>query len=367
MTAFRLTLQKKTIKVSNKYRRIVVLLSFGTILFLLLYIYINWTSVSTREININTEEIAPYERILEGTDSDKIYQLIPFCNIELAIPFSMVDIKHKENNCEYSFKYDTLRIIDDHLPFLGDTAKRDYLDSLYSKYNRKRHPSSIGIQEDTMLFYHNFQVSLDNWSFVPVNTTDKESYSKYDDDYTPLPIRNGLKKEGNTILFFNEGYNHPYYVHYIKENYGALSKPNWFDKNDISQFYFKLHVESHSLRKIRLRILIHGANDFTFIDLEPNSINSQLLTYELENDSTTGCINKDILIHVHSKELSSVQNARVFLLTTTISAIIALALRSLAKSLLATSKSSSDGKRRRIKKRKNRQRIKDEKPNGIDK
>ena len=157
-----------------------------------------------------------------------------------------------------------------------------------------------------------------------------------ENDSISFPVLLETKRENGHISYSDEEYITPYSSFVRGDDNGVLAKPRWQSMNDISQFYFKLHVESYSLRIINLIISVKGANDYKFINVEPDSIIGQTLFYTFKTDTTRHCIDKDLMIHVHSNELTAKQNARVFIVTSLISAIIALFLALIVKAFNTT-------------------------------
>ena len=312
------------------------LLCYIGVFVLTILLYQRWTDVTERKIDIECESLHPSPgNIVSSSKGDTGYLYRDEnnlgCKICIDIPFSKVDtigysgnylleiFEQSNKNNRLSSIYES-RYFDQVLnPFIDVT---DTLDCL----NRWGH----------RLFYNKITTTFDNYRRWHLHNMRKDVEfvtSSTDTSLIAPVIHTHNRKNWNKFT-----YTYEVLLPELKgielchgEEHGVMSKPSWYDKYDVSQFYFKVNVKSRSVSNINLNFKIRGANNYTFIEEKPDSLVGQQLYYSFTNDSLKRdsddfLINRTILIHVQSKELEILQQSRIFGVTALLSALITVFL-----------------------------------------
>ena len=100
-----------------------------------------------------------------------------------------------------------------------------------------------------------------------------------------------------------------------------ISVPSWFTLEDISQQYYKIKLNSEKIDSISLRIDFCGVTEFSHISPEPDEKGMSYIVF-----SDTKKINRILCngleFHAGFKELSNMQQIRLFLLTSIMAGIV---------------------------------------------
>ena len=100
-----------------------------------------------------------------------------------------------------------------------------------------------------------------------------------------------------------------------------ISVPNWFTLEDISQQYYKIQLKSEKIDSISLRIDFCGVTEFSHMIPEPDERGMSYIVF-----SDTKKINRILIngleFHASFKELSNMQQIRLFLLTSIMAGIV---------------------------------------------
>ena len=298
-------------------------------------LYQRWTDVAVREIDIDCESLHPIPRHSVG-GTGHLYRLEKNlgCKIYIDIPFSKVD------TVNYSGNY-TLKLFK--LPNENNRSSSDY----ESQYYDQVLDTFLDVTDtldylsrwEHRLFYNKLTTTRDNFSlWLPyyLNSRDVDFVTALPPDTSVRAtiIDTHTRTNFNTFTNINENFVPEYQDIEISriEKYGVMSKPSWYDEYDVSQFYFKVNVKSRSVPAINLNFRIRGANNYTFIDVEPDSLIGQQLYYSFTSDSLKRysaddfMIDRTLLIHVQSKELEILQQSRIFGVTALLSALITVFL-----------------------------------------
>lgn len=197
--------------------------------------------------------------------------------------------------------------------FRGTTRDFGYLDSLRSFYR-----DSLKLSYSDPMFYFKVNTTHKDMSSLLFNSKTQDEGDSTSHWHSELNY--GFNKRTQTINVFGAGFDQ-----YSK--YCILDKPSIFNLSDISQCYYRIHIQSHLVNYIFLNMYVYGANDIAFLNNKPDTIcNEQNYQYFFENHIQAYGVNEDIKLHVYSKELAGKQATRMFFLTSLLSAMITIFL-----------------------------------------
>lgn len=312
---------------------ILELLCYFGVFIITIIVYQRWTNVAVREINIECESLhlIPGNRVDSSDgDSDVTHYLYQNksdlgCKIDIDIPFSKVD------TIGYSCNF-TLGTF--HHSHWGDktsgSCESTYLDSVLFTF--KDATDSLGLlNKRYWLFYTNLSTTdvsrlwHHNRRELTYLTSESDTSVKVPQIFTDVRDRS-ISTSTSEILSPEDIESLE-----IAEKHGVMSKPRWYDKYDVSQFYFKVNVKSRTISEINLNFRIRGANNYTFIEGRPDSLEGQQLYYSLIDTLKTiqgdrNLLDRTIMLHVQSKELEILQQSRIFGVTALLSALITVFL-----------------------------------------
>lgn len=322
---------------------IIELLFYILIFVLAIWLYQRWTDVAVREIDIECERLNPTHGAQYG-DAGLYFMQYYFekdlgCNIDIDIPFSKVDTIGFSDNC----RWELFKQSNGDYKYHYFSTESPYLDELLDTFNGLADTLDYLHKWGNQFIYLRTTTRFDNYrKWYRHNNVQKVESLCFEDTIRPyrnitVPIINTSIRDWNTITFTQEFFT-PEDTSFIisgKERHGVISKPSWYDKYDVSQFYFKVNIKSYTVSKIKLDFRIRGANNYTFIEEKPDSLDGQKLHYFFNNDTlktdSTGyhngyLHNRTILLHVQSKELEILQQSRIFGITALLSALITVFL-----------------------------------------
>ena len=321
---------------------------FYIVIFLIcLMIYKSWTKIPVRTIEIECERIDTTKFYSETVQYDSIKKInnkkkgLPATTgyIHITIPNSTVGLDSIDNpkHIETHFLVDRIHY------WLCNTEDSTFymrrkwdkrLDSLFAVYQneksiylqKKKYSSEL---DSTAIFYQN--IKIDN-NLIRIcrpidNQTDSliDYYSQIFNDhhkfYTKIKYNNNIRHtqigsmKTQYEMFMPEGVDPG-----INEYGGVFDKPNKFDNFDISQSYYRIKFKTNTIDTTHLILHFKGANDFIYVRGEiPEILSAQNLDYKIINRDWR---NRDIILHVKSRELEVIQNSRMFIITAILSGLI---------------------------------------------
>ena len=107
-----------------------------------------------------------------------------------------------------------------------------------------------------------------------------------------------------------------------KGNLGPLSRPRWYSLYDVSQSYFNVKLDGN-FRDGSLIIDCVGATDYSYMIPEPDVITMSSIEFT-DKEKIEQIKSHGLTFHATYKELENFQNARVFLVSALISALLAI-------------------------------------------
>lgn len=332
----------------------VSILSFYEIVFYLVIflfcfmIYKSWTKIPIRTIEIECERIDTTKLYAETFQYDSINKIkiktkgLPATTgyIHITIPNSTVGLDSIENpkHIETHFSVDKLHYlfcnIEDSTFYMMRKLYNKRLDSLFAVYQNEK---SIFLQkknfsselDSTAIFYQKIKIDnnliricrpLDNQTDSLINYY-SQIFHEHHKFYTKIKYKNNIRHtqigsmKTQYEMFMPEGVDPG-----INEYGGVFDKPNKFDNFDISQSYYRIIFKTNTIDTTHLILHFKGANDFIYVRGEiPKILSAQNLEYKILNHDWR---NKDIILHVKSRELEVIQNSRMFIITAILSGLI---------------------------------------------
>ena len=281
----------------------------------------------SRDVCIDESQQAASQNFVADSTIAKSYENIYF-NIPLSTAVSDDTVSEPNVLCDFGFELhnDSLNIKNNCFNWVRNLYKKDELDSLLAEYNSA---CPEGVEHDYgTVHYQKILTSQDNAPrFGTMQSRDKV-YVR-DNRYCGRH-KFQFKQKGTSMELVDEDYKRCGFGSVINEKGFVLSKPHILDLYDISQCYYKIKVESSTIDSINLNIHFEGANDFIFVNEEPTEVNCQNVNYKiiqrLNPDGTYPNlgIDKEIILHVKSREFENKQNSRMFFITAVLSGLIVL-------------------------------------------
>lgn len=100
-----------------------------------------------------------------------------------------------------------------------------------------------------------------------------------------------------------------------------ISVPNWFTLEDISQQYYKIQLKSEKIDSISLRIDFCGVTEFSHMIPEPDERGMSYIVFS-DTKKINRILTNGLEFHASFKELSNMQQIRLFLLTSIMAGIV---------------------------------------------
>ena len=293
---------------------------YGLLLIITSFLYYRWTIIPVKLIDIQTDRIDKHT-LYTGHYKDSIIADVGF----ISLTFHFSDFFNDQTDImSSSFYTDQLipkRHVNDHIETEHTTyTDYAYLDSLWNLYDSLC--NRYNRQPATPMFYQRIITQFDEIRLQSLFSKEKQ-YKPSPIIYNPAFTKSSIITKKGKTLIAHEGFGATFETH---EKIGALNKPSFFDLHDISQCYYQVDVHTQLINQLNLALVFVGANDFTFIDVEPDSIKGQMLFFCCQNNHATRGVKQHFTFHVYSKELAGKQQARMFIVTTILSALITIFL-----------------------------------------
>lgn len=297
---------------------------------LFVFLYWSFSRIPVKDVYIEVDRIDHYAdnkysecdsfHIVANTAFVRLYfPLSDSLNKDLRNVFTLCmpkEIVLKQNNYTYS---DSI-----HEEIFSNKYSKSHEDSLLAIYKKLLQLEDTSVFIYDPLFYQKVYTSFSGMRGIPRSNRNHEYEKKY---YRDSSSFNFVRKYGTSSLKNTTSTAEIFGNHYeVNYKYGVFNKPSLLDLFDISQCYYRIKIRTQLVNCIELNLLFSGANEFTFVDNPPDSINAQKLFYRFQNERINNGISKDIVFHVKTKELEGKQTARMFFVTAVLSALVTIFL-----------------------------------------
>lgn len=300
--------------------------------FFLLFSFLYWSfsRIPVKDINIEVDRI-DYFADNRYNESDSMSIVANSSYIRLYFPLSD---NHQKNISNVS----TMCISDDRILKQKnytslDSAYESYCSNKYSKHHEDSlleiYKSLLQIKDTSFLiyqplFYQKVYTSFSGIRFISSHNKNPEFYKSYHSDSSSYRFvrkygTSNMKKTTSTAEIFGDHYQ-------VLYKSAVFNTPSLLDFYDISQCYYRIKIRTQLVNHIELNLLFSGANEFTFIEIPPDSIYGQSLFYTFQNERIINGISKDIELHVKTQDLEGKQSARMFFVTAVLSALVTIFL-----------------------------------------
>ena len=316
---------------------------YGLLFVASVFLYYKWNSIPIYDIYINIDRID--ERARDNNSYNCIlgpdYQLVNHSEININLPYSYL---LKDSVAQIFIKNDAYRLTRkmnsimtfSELEKESNFMNTSYLDSLLKvlkDFNAESHKTErnknsnldkqlVDIKDVSYLFHNKIKAVS-----YGVNINKKSTSNYYVRDKYGIKCPVNVINHKHNGLFESESQFECFYDSLaMSQKYGVLSKPSVMALRDISQAFYRFHIRTQLINIVDVKVSFLGANNIKVIETEPDSINGQDYYYNFKKPVVSAGLGKDFVFHLESKEFEGIQKARLFFITTLLSAIVTLFL-----------------------------------------